>query len=299
MKKMSEPVTFFGSGPVAAEALSRLAEDFDIEAVITKPKPPHHKYAFPVIEVAEKLGLKIYEVSTKHELDELFLNHPVTSRLGIVIDYGIIISEEVINYFPLGIVNSHFSLLPKYRGADPISFAILSGDKQTGISLMLIVPALDEGPLLAQRTLDIKPKGATVDLTKDLINLSHDVLVEILPKYVNGDIKPYPQDTNGVSYSKKLTKADSILDWHKTAEALEREIRAYIEWPRSRTNINGTNVVITAAHALEGQGMVGKIYLDGHQLGFYTSKGILVIETLIPEGKKEMSASAFLAGHPI
>src|SRR5690349_4191168 len=136
MKKISEPITFFGSGPVAAESLRLLAQSFTIEAVITKPRPAHHKGSVPVLELAEKLQIPVRTASTKSELDALFDSRPVKSRVAILIDFGIIVSQQVIDYFEYGIINSHFSLLPEWRGADPITFSILSGQPRTGISLM-------------------------------------------------------------------------------------------------------------------------------------------------------------------
>ncbi len=184
MKKMFETITFFGSGPVAAQSLALLAKDFTVEAVVTKPRPPHHKQAFPVIELAAKLGIKTFTASTKKELSELFASQPVKSKVGVIIDHGIIMPQSVIDYFPLGIINSHFSLLPQWRGADPISFAILNGDAETGVSLMLIVAKLDEGDLLVQESLPLRADATTPLLTKDLIALSHKLLVDNLPKYI-------------------------------------------------------------------------------------------------------------------
>jgi methionyl-tRNA formyltransferase len=259
MKTTSKTIVFFGSGPVAAASLAYLAEHFDVEAVITKPQPSHHKEPFPVLTLAEKLGIKTYTPVGKRELSELFATKPVTSTLGVVIDYGFIINQDVIDYFPLGIVNSHFSLLPEWRGADPITFAILSGQQQTGVSLMLIDEKMDEGPLL-----------------------DASILADKTP-----------------TYSRKLTKQDGILDFNKSAEVLEREIRAYQEWPKSRTAIAGKDVIILKAHASISTGahVIGEAYVDDRQLIIPTSDGALFIDSLQPAGKKIMTAEAFLAGH--
>ncbi|HXR50217.1 MAG TPA: methionyl-tRNA formyltransferase [Verrucomicrobiae bacterium] len=305
MHKISATVVFFGSGPVAAKALALLAEDFEIEAVITKPQPAHHKEDFPVLATSQKLGLKTFTPRNKVELSELFRQKPVRSRLGVVIDYGIIIAQDVIDYFPLGIVNSHFSLLPQWRGADPISFSILSGQKKTGVSLMLIVEALDEGPLLAQSEWLIEPDVTTPKLSEELIELSHELLKAMLPLYVAGKTEPAEQaavtiaDSKEPTYSRKLTKQDGMLDFSKPAEHLEREVRAFAGWPRSRTAIGDVTVIVTNAHVSEGQGEPGKLWLQDKQLGFYTARGVLVIDRLIPAGKKEMSAAAFLAGYKL
>lgn len=298
MKRMSETIIFFGSGPVAAESLKKLAQDFEIEGVVTKPKPPHHKYEFPVLSVAEKLGLNIFTTEDRKSLDELFTKEAFKSRLGVVIDYGILISDKVINRFPLGIVNSHFSLLPKWRGADPITFSILSGEHDTGVSLMLIVERLDEGPLLAQRSMNLKESIDATTLTSQLVDLSHEMLCTYLPEYAAGNIEPAPQSELGVSYSRKLNKQDGVLDFNKSVYQLEREIRAFIEWPRSRTKIHGMDVIVTQAHIQESnENTPGKIWTHDKQLGIYASDGILVVDRLIPAGRKEMSAEAFLQGY--
>lgn len=296
MTKMSETILFFGSGPVAASSLAKLAESFEIEAVITKPKPSHHKPDFPVISLSQELGLKTYTPTNILELTELFKTNTFTSPVGVVIDYGLIIPKGVIDYFPLGIVNSHFSLLPKLRGADPISFAILEGHKETGVSLMLIVEALDEGPILAQRELKLNGDETTPKLTEALIEISDELLKEVLPAYIRGEIRPKSQ-VGQPSYSKKLNKADGQLDFKKTAARLEREVRAYLGWPRSYTTIKDRLVIVTSAHVATASGSVGQLVIDNDTLSFYTSDGVLVIDSLIPEGKKEMSAKAFLAGY--
>lgn len=300
-------IVFFGSGPVAAKALWLLNQDFEIEAVITKPQPEHHKDAFPVLDVIKDLGLQSFTPSNKSELSHLFTTKPVTSRLSIVIDYGIIIPQDVIDYFPLGIVNSHFSLLPQWRGADPISFAILNGDKETGVSLMLITAGLDEGPLLAQTPFAIPTNMTTPELTEVLIDISHQALKTIIPSYLAGEIYPAPQEkasiatTKTPSYSRKLTKEDGIIDWHKPAEQIEREIRAFIEWPKSRTTIAGKDVIITKAHTVpvnHDDLKPGEVETAGGiTLMVECGTGTLCIDRLKPAGKREMSAREFLAGN--
>lgn len=300
-------IVFFGSGPVAAQSLELLSAHCDIEAVITKPQPAHHKDPFPVLVVAERLGIKTFTPYGKKELSELFVSKPVKSTLGVVIDYGFIINQDVIDYFPLGIINSHFSLLPEWRGADPISFAILSGQKETGISLMLITAGMDEGPILAHAPFTLPESVTTPELTDELIALSDWTLQNVLPSYLAGTIAASPQEAvalpghTAVTYSRKLTKDDGIIDASKPAAQLEREIRAYIEWPKSRTVIAGKDVIVTAAHAVlsPDSGKPGDIASDP-QTGLITiqcTPGSLHIERLKPAGKQEMSARAFLAGY--
>jgi methionyl-tRNA formyltransferase len=303
MEAARPSVVFFGSGPVAAKSLELLSEYCDIEAVITKPQPPHHKEPFPVLQVAEKLGTQIFTPFGKTELSELFQTSPVASKLGIVIDYGFIINQDVIDYFPLGIINSHFSILPEWRGADPITFAILSGQKITGVSLMVITAGMDEGPLIAFDELQLDGTETTPELTEKLIGLSDALLQRELLKYV-AEQKTVPQDVTGreVSYSRKLTKDDGLLDLSKSAEQLEREVRAFIEWPKSRIMLVNTQIIITKSHVThEKHKQNGIIWLDNpekpHKFGLQTSNGILVIDKLKLAGKPEMTAEAFLAGY--
>lgn len=299
MKKTSKTIVFFGSGPVAAASLGLLARDFEVEAVITKPRPPHHRHDFPVLALAEKLDLDTLTASTTEEISRLFEPGRFKGEIGVIIDHGIILAPDVINYFPFGIVNSHFSLLPLWKGPDPISFAILNGDRKTGVSLMLIAEKLDEGLLIAQQSMGITPEATTPDLTDELIALSHGLLVETLPAYMDGRVKPYPQPDIKPSYSHKISKSDGVLDWSKPAERLEREVRAYAGWPKSRTRLGSTDVVITRAAVADDALGHGEIKADGKRLLVGTGKDSLEILELIPAGRRKMTAQAFLAGHKL
>jgi methionyl-tRNA formyltransferase len=219
--------------------------------------------------------------------------------VAVLIDFGIIVSQAVIDYFELGIVNSHFSLLPELRGADPITFAILSGQKQTGVSLMLLVEAMDEGPLLAQAVYDIRPDETTPSLTEALIEVSAVTLKEILPGYVAGSIAPQPQAEEGATYSRKLSKADGELDWSKPAVQLEREIRAFLGWPKSRTKLGETEVVVTFAQVVKSGIKPGEITTNNKMLVIGTGDGGLQVMKLKPAGKPEMTAADFLNGYSI
>lgn len=285
---------------MAAASLELLLQDFDIEAVITKPKPPHHKGAFPVLDVAEQHKLRLHTVANKQELSALMATNPCSSQVGVLIDFGILVSQDVIDYFPRGIVNSHFSLLPEWRGADPITYAVLSGQKSTGVSLMLLVAAMDEGPLVAYGEYQLPQDITTPVLTEHLIHLSHKLLKAELPKYLSKpDFVAAPQTITGraVSYSRKLTKQDGTIDWHKPADVLEREVRAYLEWPTSRTRLAGKDVAITKASVVKHSGEPGTVDIDTGHLIVHCGQDALQILSLKPAGKKEMTAEAFLNGH--
>lgn len=299
-------VVFFGSGPVAAKSLELLLSDFDIVAVVTKPKPPHHRGSFPVIDAAGAHNLPLYTVTNQRELSALIAGKPFRTELAVLIDFGIIVSKDVIDYFPLGILNSHFSLLPDLRGADPISFAILSGQNKTGVSLMLLVEAMDEGPVIACGIHKLDGSETTPQLTLQLIQLSDALLKREIPSYLRGETKgidqaelaalipDYPAEA---TYSRKLSKDDGKLDFTKPAEVLEREIRAYLEWPRSYARLASVDVIFTSASVSNDRGEAGSISIKDKQLMVYCGKGALVIHELKPADKQAMKAGAFIAGY--
>lgn len=306
MTSTSKTIIFFGSGPVAAESLRRLRAYCHIEAVITKPRPEHHRGSVPVLDYCQKENIPVFTPANKQSLSQLVAQQAFTSSVGVVIDYGIIVEQSVIDAFPLGIINSHFSLLPEWRGADPITFSILSGQKRTGVSLMLIVAAMDEGPLLAQAPFDIPATITTPQLTEALIDLSDGLLQTVLPEYLAGNVEPAPQEAVSIaesrtpSYSRKLTKDDGLLDFSKPAVQLEREIRAFVEWPKSRTQLGAVEAVITAAHVIADRSQAltpGQLEIMSQELRIGTSDGQLAIDRLKPAGKPEMTVQAFLVGY--
>jgi methionyl-tRNA formyltransferase len=304
MKKKSTTIVFFGSGPVAAQSLELLLSWCEVEAVVTKPQPEHHREVFPVLNIAKKYELPILTAANRKELDEVISKSKFKSRVGALIDYGIIVSQKVIDAFELGIVNSHFSILPELRGADPISFSILNGNEKTGVSLMLLVQAMDEGPLLAYGEYDLDPEITTPELTEDLIDLSNALLENTIPRYIAGSLKPQPQSITGreVSYTRKLNKADGEIDWNKSAIQIEREIRAYADWPKSRTKLGDIDVVITKAHVASGNDPEKypgdfEILKDEGLLIIESENGKLCVDKLKPASKGEMITKSFIAGY--
>lgn len=292
-------VVFMGSGPVAAESLELLLKHTQVEAVVTKPTT-----LWEMAAVADEIPL--HTVSNRAELDQLVDTQKFTSHAGVLIDFGIIVSQHAIDTFPLGIVNSHFSVLPEWRGADPITFAILSGQSVTGVSLMLLVEKMDEGPIIGYGEQQLSGTETTPVLTEQLIKLSDALLRDLLPRYMSGNTKPGKQELSGrtVSYSRKLTKEDGALDFTKPAEILEREIRAFIGWPKSRTTIGGKDVIITAAHAgpaAPGVHRPGEVAIVKQPKSLYVhcNPGCLFIDRLKPAGKPDMPIEAFLAGYQL
>ncbi len=286
-------LVFFGSGPVAKASLGFLSQHFVIEAIITKPSTEEQ-----MTEAAPTA--RILTASDEKDVNKLVSNNAFKSQLGIVVDFGIIVERSVIDSFSLGILNSHFSLLPQWRGADPISFAILSGQPKTGVSLMLINEELDEGNLIAQQSLRIDSKVTTPDLTNQLVGLSNAMLLKNIPAYVSGQLQPYTQGlTQTPTYSRKLTKQDGVIDWSKPAVQIEREVRAYSGWPRSRASLGKYDVIISDAVVVDNSGIAGTWQTSKNSLVVFCGEQALNIKRLQPVGKKDMPIQAFLAGHKL
>lgn len=301
------PVVFFGTGPVAAKSLELLAEDFLIEAVITKGHDGQPDEDSPVLQIAKQIKTKILYVNNQKEVDEVCSTSIFNSQMGVLIDFGIIVSENTINSFQKGIINSHFSLLPEWRGADPITFSLLSGQKHTGVSLMMLTKGMDEGPILAQQALPIDANDTGITLTDKLINLSHKMLVEFVPKYLTGLISPidqieYSEQHNLAgepSYSTKITKKHGQIDWNKPAEIIEREIRAFQPWPRSFTKI-GKELIISIFEARINNSLKlypGEVHVVKDSLFVGTKTDALELLQVQPAGKKKMPTKDFLRGN--
>jgi methionyl-tRNA formyltransferase len=296
MNKTSNSLIFFGSGPVAAASLKHILNNFSIEQVVTKRRPVHHTDVQPVEEIAKKHKLKLLFADSQDELIDAV--HNTSSCCGLVIDYGLMFSQPVINQFPLGIVNSHFSLLPEWRGADPITYALLSGQQQTGVCLIKINSGLDTGDIIAKSEVSIDSRETNQKLTLKLIKAS-DQLIDIwLPKYLSQKIVPVIQDSTLITFSKKLTKNDGIIDWRKPASVLEREIRAYNDWPKSHCQIGKIKVIIIKSRVSPEILPTGHIFVQANKSIFIgCSVGSLEILELKPIAKSNMSALAFINGY--
>jgi len=226
--------------------------------------------------------------------------------LYIVAAFGQILPQVVLDQPRYGALNIHASLLPKYRGMSPISEAILQGDSETGISIMLIDAGVDTGPVLLKRALPIAPGETTGTLTTRLATLGAQALLEALPLWIAGRVTPEPQDDLKASHTRMLRKEDGEIRWEHPAVVLARAVRAYNPWPGAYTYWRGKLLKIVAAHpsALEpgNQAVPGTVGLweeAGHRLlAVVTGAGRLVVERLQLEGKKIMHAEEFVRGYP-
>ncbi len=188
------------------------------------------------------------------------------AEAAALVAYGKLVPQAIIDIFPKGIINIHPSLLPKHRGSIPIESVILHGELTTGVSLMALTAEMDAGPVYAQEKVALVGSESKKELTTSLRDRAKDLLLENLPAILDGSLEPTPQDDLQATYDERIDKKDGIIDWQKPAVQLEREVRAYLEWPRSRTKLGSFDVIITAARVEQKTGPVGSLYKENKQL---------------------------------
>ena len=270
---------------------------YDIRAVVSHNEVTRSRKQrdLEIAAVADEAGIPLL---LPHKLGDIYDELiALEAEAAVLVAYGKIVPQRVIDIFPRGIINIHPSALPKHRGPTPLESVILDGSTTTSVSLMALAAAMDAGPVYAQQSVELTGTETKQQLADKLITVGRDMVIEHLPGILEDSVQPTIQDDSQASYDQLITKRDGIIDWQQPALVLERQIRAYADWPKSRTNIGGYDVAITAAHVIDGSGIPGVVWLQDRQLGMHTGDGILVIDSLVPAGKKPMSGSDFLRGY--
>lgn len=261
-------IIFFGSGDFAATILLGLILlGLNLEIITEKSKPAGRRQELkpsPVAELAKKFNQKFFELKD-------FSKFPATiskTDLLLCADFGQKIPEDILKK-PKIAVNIHPSLLPKYRGATPIQNAILNNEKVTGISLIKMAAKIDQGPILAQAKMKIEPNDTALDLEKYLATLAVKILYNVLPKIIHDDLKETTQNEEEASLTKRFKKTDGEIDWQRSAEEIERQIRAFYPWPGSYTFINNKRIIIQQAHLEDEKLVLDKVQLEGKKPVFF------------------------------
>ncbi|MEY4917171.1 MAG: methionyl-tRNA formyltransferase, partial [Verrucomicrobiota bacterium] len=234
-------IIFMGTAELSCASLEKLAGDknFSVLAVVTQPDKPKGRdlklTPSPVKILAEKLNLPVLQPLKAR--DELFISQlrELKPDLMVVVAYGQILPQAMLDLPPHGCLNVHTSLLPKYRGAAPIQWAIADGEPETGVTLMQMDAGLDTGPILATRRTAILSTDDSQILHDRLAQLGAELLVETIPDYVAGKISPSPQPATGSTYAAKIKKEDGQIDWNASAEKIWHRLRAFTPWPGAFT----------------------------------------------------------------
>ncbi len=295
-------MVFMGSPTFAQTILEALLDHYDVVGVVTQPDKPagrgRHLQPPAVKGLALKAGVPVIQPARLHDPEAMDQLRAWAPDLIVVAAYGQILRPEVLSLPRYGCLNVHASLLPRWRGASPIQYAILHGDQVTGVTIMIMDEGLDTGPILSQRETAIGPEETAGELTTRLARLGADLLVETIPRYLSGDLQPRPQDDSRATLAPRLTKEQGRLDWQKPADVLARQVRAFEPWPGSYLDLNGKRVLVRRAHAHHQEGFPPPgtvVEVDG-QPAVTTPDGLLVLDVVQPAGKRAMPGEAFLRG---
>jgi len=278
---MDLKIIFMGTPEFGAIVLEKLIKSgYKPFLVITEPDKPvgrDQTITPPAIKIlAEKYKIPVVQpVKIADFSDQLEKLKP---DLGIIVAYGQILPKNILTIPHYGFINVHPSLLPRWRGSSPIQYAILNGDKKTGVTIIRISEKLDAGPILTQKEIEIDPEETFSSLHNKLATLGADLLIETLPKLLAGKLPPLMQDETRATYTKILKRDDGKIDWQKPAEEIERQIRAFNPWPGTYTFYKDKRLKILKAE-LSGN----------HEL---------IIKEVQLEGRNPMSFEEFLRGHP-
>ncbi len=289
----SRKIIFFGTEQFSLVALNGLIEaGYEVAAVVTKPdskKGRGQELSWPEVKkLAVRHQIPVWQPQNLANVTEDIKDlQPAT---GILVSYGKIIPQSTIDLFTPGIINVHPSLLPKYRGPSPIESVITNGDKTTGISIMRLSAKMDAGPIYIQETVALTNHETRPELYKQLAIIGTKLLLESLPRVLDGSLQPTSQPDDQATYCQLLQKADGLLEPTKlTAVEAERRVRAYVDFPKTRLTIGGEARIITKAHVSQS----AKTPLDV----VFRDKKFLSIDELIAPSGKTVSTAEFLRGY--
>ncbi len=297
-------VVFFGSPSFAVPSLESLIDaGEEIVAVVTQtdkpagrsrePQPP------PVKVRAIERGLRVLQPRSMKDEDFLRELESIRPEFIVVVAYGRILTPRVLNAPSIAPVNLHASLLPRYRGASPIAWAVISGEKTTGLTTMIITEGLDEGDILLQETHEILEEDTAGSLADRLSVAGGPLLVKTLRGLRDGSVKPRPQ-AGQADYAPLLKKDDGRMDWSRPARDLYNFVRGMHPWPGAFSYLDGARVKLLKVRAADGSGEPGKVVsVTSDYFVVGAGKGLLEVLELQPEGKRPMSARAFLQGREL
>ena len=309
IKKIS--VIFAGTPEFAVPALEKIyLAGFEIKLVLTQPDRKSGRgmnvKKSPVKQKSIELDIPVYQpevlINNKEAINKITTKK---ADILIVVAYGLIIPDEILNAYNGHIYNIHASLLPRWRGAAPIHRAIEAGDKEAGITIMKIVNKLDAGPMIMKEKLSVSEEDTTDSLSKKLSDIGASLITTLLNDIERGKvIKLEKQNEENVTYAKKINKLEAIADFNNSPEVLCQKIRAFNPFPMININFEGKSLKIVRANIYNKKEIKhnlasGKLFLHGEDLLLKLSSGILKLEEVRLEGKKTMIASDFVKGHQV
>jgi methionyl-tRNA formyltransferase len=299
---MSIRVVFMGSPDFALPSLSALVKVYDVVGVVTQPDRASGRgrelKSPPVKALALELNIPVMQPEKLRDPDAMAKLREWNPDLIVVAAFGQILRRDVLDLPRHGCINVHASLLPRWRGAAPINAAILAGDEKTGVTIMKMDVGLDTGPMLAAKSIRIGRDDTAGSVFEALSKLGADLLLETLPEYLAGNLKPVPQPEEGATYAPMLKKEDGLLDFSHPAVELERRVRAMNPWPGAWFEWNGNPLKVLRASTVSGDKALagGARFTVEGKPAIQSTDGALVLEEVQPAGRKVMSGKSFLAG---
>jgi len=292
-------LVFMGTAEFAVPSLMALAAGpHELVAVYSQPARPAGRglaaRPSPVARTAERLGLPVRcpEILRDPKTQAAFA--ALNADLAVVAAYGLLLPRPILDAPRLGCINLHASLLPRWRGAAPIQRALLAGDRETGITIIQLEPALDSGPILAMERIPIAPDSTAASLHDNLAGLAADMVLPVIDALASGEARPRSQPAEGVTHAGKLDKAEGRLDWRQPAVALERQLRALNPWPGCWTTLRGQRLRVLAGEVTEGHGLPGEV-LD-ERLTIACGESALRLTRLQRAGGRPLAREEFLRG---
>lgn len=302
-------IVYMGTPDFAVEPLEAIIKaGYEVAAVVTQPDKQKGRgkevKMTPVKECALRHGITVFQPVKIKEPEAVAELEKYQADLFVVAAFGQLLSEEILNMPEYGCINIHASLLPAYRGAAPIQWAVLNGEKESGVTIMQMDKGLDTGDMLLKRSVELSPKETGDSLHDKLMHLGAELIVEALSKLEKGELVPEKQKDELSSYAKKLTKAMGQIDWSKDAVSLERWIRGLNSWPSAYTFFGGKTLKIWEAQVTEEKGAQkaepGQVVsVSRESFTVACSQGALQILSLQLEGKKRVLTREFLLGYQV
>ncbi len=293
-----------GSPDFALPCLSVLAaaRNYQVVGVVTQPDRASGRgrelKSPPVKTLALELNLPILQPEKLRGTEVMQKLQAWKPEIIVVAAFGQILQKDILDLPHYGCINVHASLLPRWRGAAPINAAILAGDEETGVTIMRMDVGLDTGPMLAKRSIRLKPDDTAGSVTQTLSTLGADLLLETLPHFISGKLIAVPQPAEGATYAPMLKKEDGLLDFTRPAIELERHVRAMNPWPGAWFEWMGNPLKVAKASVVSGEKSLvsGSRFTVEGRPAVQSAEGALILDEVQPAGRKIMSGKSFLAG---
>jgi len=294
-------IVFMGTPDFAVPTLKALIEHHNVIGVVTQPdRPAGRKNKIrqsPVKEVAIDAGIPVFQPEKIRKPEAIEELKQWDADFYIVVAFGQILPQAVLDLPKVAPINVHASLLPRWRGAAPIHAAIREGDAETGVTIMVMDAGLDTGPMLTKQAIQIADDETAQTLHDKLSDIGGDLLIETLPKFLSGEVKPQEQDESLVTYAPQIKKEEGNIDWSQSAQSIERLVRAFTPWPGTFTFWDGTQLKIHSGVDGDGSSDAGLVVEKDGQIAIGTGDGLYYPHEVQLSGKKRMSITDFVNGY--